>query len=115
LENLTRFGENFRGSVAKLFRRILEQEINKSGEAPALLAKETERSAKTLAWLFTHRFVLNINEDIENHFRAEYATITEKIIAEHLPVAMSRSLSELGYNVSVTRQLKQSPPFGKES
>jgi len=104
-------GEKFRSSVAKLFCQI----VNKSSEDPSLLTEETERSAKTLAWLFTHRFVLNINEDIENHFRAEYATITEKIIAEHLPVAISQFLSELGYNVSVTRELKQSPPLSKES
>jgi hypothetical protein len=85
-------GENFRSSMTKLFCQI----INKSGEDPALLTEETERSAKTLAWLLTHRFVLNINEDIENYFRAEYAPITEKIIAEHLPVEISRFLSELG-------------------
>jgi hypothetical protein len=62
-------GENFRRSVANLFRRILEQQLEESGEDPILFAEDTERSAKALAFVFTHRLVLNINEEIENHFR----------------------------------------------
>jgi hypothetical protein len=100
-------GENFRGVVAKLFRRLLEQQLEKSSEDPTLCAEDTERSAKALAFVFTHRLVLNINEAIENHFRAEYATMTENIMAEYLPVAMSRFLNEFG--------LKKSAPLATES
>lgn len=89
-------GENFRGSVATLFRRILEQGLTESGKEPTLFTEDTERSANALAFVFTHRLVLDINEDIENHFKTEYATRTEKIITDHLPVAMVRFLSELG-------------------
>jgi hypothetical protein len=92
-------GENFRRSVANVFRRILEQRLEESGEDSTLFTEGTELSAKALAFSFTHRLVLNINEDIENHFRAEDATITEHIIAEHLPVGMSRFLTEFGMNL----------------
>ena len=96
-------GENFRRSVANLFRQILEQRLEKSGEEPVLFAEGTERSANALAFSFTHRLVLKINEEIENHFRAEYATITENIIAEYLPLVMSRFLNELGLKRSLWR------------
>jgi hypothetical protein len=96
-------GENFRSLVANLFRRILEQQFEDSGEDPILFAEGTERSAKALAFSFTHRLVLKINEEIENHFRAEYATMTENIIAEYLPLAMSRFLNESGLKRSLRR------------
>jgi hypothetical protein len=89
-------GEIFRGSVANVFRRILEQQLEESGEDPTLFAEDTERSAKALAFVFTHRLVLDINEAIENHLRTEYAPMTENIIAENLPVAMFRFFSEVG-------------------
>jgi hypothetical protein len=92
-------GKNFRGSMANVFRRILQQQLEESGEDPTLFAEDTERSAKSLAFVFTHRLVLNINEAIETHFRAEYETMTEKIIAENLPVTMFRFFSELGMNL----------------
>jgi|SRR6516165_1373905 hypothetical protein len=100
-------GENFRRSVANLFHQILEQQLQESGEDAIFFAEGTEQSANFLAFSFTHRLILKINEEIENHFRAGYATMTENIIAEYLPVAMSQFLSEL--------ELKKLLPFAEAS
>jgi hypothetical protein len=100
-------GENFRRSMANLFRQMLEYQLEESGEEPVLFAEGTERSATILAFSFTHRLVLKINEEIENHFRARYAKMTRNIIAKYLPIVMSQFLSEFG--------LKKSLPFAKES
>src|SRR5215813_10684838 len=86
-------GENFRRSMANLFRQILEHQLEESGEEPVLFAEGTERSAMILAFSFTHRLILKINEEIENHFRGGYATMTENIIAEYLPIVMSQFLN----------------------
>jgi hypothetical protein len=89
-----------------LFRQILEQQLEKAGEDPILFEQVTERSANSFAVSLTHRLFFKINEEIKNHFRGGYATMTANIIAEDLSVAASRFLGEFG--------LKKSLPFAKE-
>ena len=87
-------GQNFRRSLEKWLRRILEQQISKSGKDPALFAEATADDSRILAFSFMQRLIGSLNGDFQNNLRTEYAAVAEERVLEHLQLELPKFVSE---------------------